>query len=500
MAQKGKKQEAVVNRPKAPRSKLSRGERRRVVTGSTAVSRINELLPNELLAYIFSTVIITLLPKEHKSFLALVCSICRRWRDVAIEASELWTTIYVHHQKHIPAAELFLKRSKTQLLDVDIEVTFGRSFNEFRSRRDFGRQSGLRVAELLSAHLGRMRTLSLSVSDTLDAENAENFSTLYWLMSAPHLVSLSVNVRRWSPSAPPFLNSICSFHSNGNDGSSSSVALGSSLTRLELTSLTSAHLEHEDMRNIFMYSPFLETLILPKFGQCRGGDQEENWPIIFASSSLRSLAVHLEYTHAEDDEFWNSAESPCPCVLGSVRFPNLEYLEVLGDNCSCNLILSSHFKDLSGLKTLRLQRCSVPPLDDEFLRSLKLLNRLELADNLNVVKWSPKSSCTKMSLPFPHLSSISLSDESSWDYDLTPWARLARLAVQDHGCTQFSIEVSAHLYGSMSQLFGPQDEQIHIEARDHPPGLLYPLPPQKSFHWTYYYYDSDDDFGWDYDD
>ncbi|KAK0245558.1 hypothetical protein EDD85DRAFT_1016649 [Armillaria nabsnona] len=495
MAQKGKKQEAAVNRPKAPRSKLSRGKRRQVATGSTAVSRINELLPNELLAHIFSTVIITLLPKEHRSFLAIVCGICRRWRDVAIEASELWTTIHIHHENHIPAAELFLKRSNTRLLDVDIEVTFGRSLNEFRSRRDFGRQSGLRVAELLSAHLGRTRTLSLSVSDALDAEK---FSTLYRLMSTPHLVSLSVNVRRWSSSAPPFLNSIRSFHSNGNDGLSSSVVSGSSLTRLELTLLTSAHLEHEDMRNIFMYSPSLETLILPKFGQTRGGDQEENWPIIFAPSSLRSLAVHLEYTHAEDDEFWNTAEFPCPCVLGSLHFPNLEYLEVLGDNCSCNLNLSSHFKDLSGLKTLRLQRCSVPPLDDEFLRSLQLLSRLELADNLSVVKWFPK--CTKMSLPLPNLSSISLSDESSWGYNLAPWARLARLAVHDHGCTQFSIEVSTHLYGTMSQLFGPQDEQIHVEARDHPPGLLYLLPPKKSFHWTNYYYDSDDDFGWDYDD
>ncbi len=363
--------------------------------------------------------------------------------------------------------------------------------------RAFSRRSGLRVAELMSAHLERTKTLFLSVSDTLDAKQ---FSALYRLMSSPHLVSLSVNVRRWSPSALPFLNSICSFHSNGSDGPSSSVASGSSLTRLELTSLTSAHLENEDMRNIFMHSPFLETLILPKFGQSRGGDKGENWPIVVAPSSLRSLAVHLEYTHAEDDEFWNTAESPCPCVLGSLRFPNLESLEVLGDNSSCNLNLSNHFKDLSGLKTLRLQRCSVPPLDDEFLRSLKLLNRLELADNLNVVKWFPKSSCTEMSLPLPHLSSISLSDESSWGYNLAPWARLARLAVHDHGCTQFSIEVSTHLYSTMSQLFGPQDEQIHVEARDHPPGLLYPLPPEKYFHWTDYYYDSDDDFGWDYDD
>ncbi|KAK0506364.1 hypothetical protein EDD18DRAFT_1123055, partial [Armillaria luteobubalina] len=286
-------------------------------------------------------------------------------------------------------------------------------------------------------------------------------------MSVPNLVSLSVNVRRWSPSAPPFLNSICPSHSNENDGSLLSVTSSSSLTRLELTLPISAYLEYENVRNIFMYSPSLETLILPKFGQSLLGDEGRDWPIIFAPSSLRSLAVHLKYTHAEGDELWN-AESPCPCILSFLRFPNLEYLEVVGDNCSYSLNLSSHFKDLSELKTLRLQRCSVTPLDDEFLRSLILLNRLELEDTSNVVKWFSKSPYTEMTLPFPHLSSISLS-ESSWSCNLDPWARLARLAVDDYGCTQFSIEVSTHLYSRMSQLFRHQDEQIHVrEARNHP--------------------------------
>ncbi|KAK0456766.1 hypothetical protein EV421DRAFT_90700 [Armillaria borealis] len=158
------------------------------------------------------------------------------------------------------------------------------------------------------------------------------------------------------------------------------------------------------MRICGIYS---HTSHLSKHSSCRNLVRV-NRPIILAPSSLRSLAVHLGYSHEKSSYAGNSSD--CSCVFGSLRFPNLEYLEVLGEDPSCDLNLSSHFKDLPKLKTLRLQRCSVPPLDDEFFRSLKLLNHLELADNLNAVQWSSNLSCTKMALPFPRLSSISLSD------------------------------------------------------------------------------------------
>ncbi|SJL05435.1 uncharacterized protein ARMOST_08802 [Armillaria ostoyae] len=488
----GKKQDEV---SKAPNSNPSCGERRPGETTAISRSRINELLPNELLAYIFATAIINLLPMEHRSFLALVCSICRRWRDVAIEASDLWTTIYVHDQKHIPAAELFLERSKTQLLDVDVEVDidfecFGHDHDGFQSQLGFSRKSRLRVAELTSAHLERTRTLSLSVSD---AQEAESFSTLYRpiSMSTPHLVSLSVDIPGWSQGVAPFLDSICSFSSNRSDDLHSNGTSISSLTRLELTSVRP---EHEDLRNVFTYFPSLETLILPKFGwSWRTEEDQEDRPIILAPNSLRSLAVHLDYDHIGSLYLGNSPD--CPCVLGSIRFQNLEYLEVLGEYSSCNLSLSSHFKDLPKLKTLRLQRCSVPPLDDEFFHSLKLLNRLELVDNLSHVKWLTESSPTKVTLPFPHLSSISLSDQSSKSHDMTQWARLAQLAVQNSGCTQFSIKVTAQHHRSMTCALGPQDERIRVEVEDHPPSLFRLLPQGNFADWL----DDDDDY-YHYDD
>ncbi len=195
-----------------------------------------------------------------------------------------------------------------------------------------------------------------------------------------------------------------------------------------------------------------------------------NRPIILAPSSLRSLAIHLGYSHEKSSYAGNLPD--CPCVFGSLRFPSLEYLEVLGEDPSCNLSFSSHFKDLLKLKTLCLQRCSAPPLDDGFFRSLKLLNRLELVDNLNIVLWSPNLSCTKTTLPFPHLSSILLSDQSSESYDMSLWARLAQLAVQNNGCTQFSVKVTAQYHRSMTRALGPQDERICVEVEDHSPGLL----------------------------
>ncbi|KAK0464882.1 uncharacterized protein EV420DRAFT_926076 [Desarmillaria tabescens] len=480
---KGKKQDAT---SKIPKPKPSSSKSRRGTTKSTGISRINERLPNELLAYIFSTAIISLLPINHRSFLAQVCSICRRWRDVAIEASELWTTIVIHNPNHVPSAELFLERSKTRLLDVDVQVAFGQG--GFRGpSATFSRQSGLRVAELTSVHLWRTRTLSLSISDT---QGAEKFSALYRPVSTPHLVSLSVYVKGWSQNSPPLLDSICSVGSNGNGGLSSNTTSVSGLTRLELTSV---HPKLEDVRKIFTHFPSLETLILSQFCPGWAGRQEVNQPTISTSSSLRSLAVHLDYSHVKSSHAGNPPD--CSCVLGSLRFPNLEYLEVLGDNSSYSLNLGSHFKDLPKLKTLRLQRCSVLPADTEFFRSLKLLNRLELVDNLKDVKWSAKHR-KRATLPFPHLSSILLGDKSNGNYDMSQWISLARLAIQSYGCTKFSIEVPARYHRSMSRTLGPQDERIHVEAKDHLPGLLCPPPPVYSFQWSdddEDYYDSDFD-------
>ncbi|KAK0186678.1 hypothetical protein F5146DRAFT_1227276 [Armillaria mellea] len=485
---------------KVPKSKPL-GSKNRRTTRSSAISRINERLPNELLAYIFSTAIISLLPIEHRSFLALVCSVCRHWRDVAIEASELWTTIYIHDLKHIPPAELFLERSKAQLLDVDIQVTFEHGF-WFRSPpAAFSPQRGLQVAELTSVHLWHTRTLSLRVSDE---QRANELSELYQPLSAPQLVSLSIYIEEESRSAPLLLESICSLRSSGSEGSLSNTIPISSLTRLELTSLQP---EHEDMQRIFSCSPSLETLILPKFGRRWWGYQGENKPIIITQCSLRSLAVHMDSTH----EIWSSelatGSSDNCCVLASLRFPNLEYLEVLGDHSSCDLNLGGHFKDLPRLKTLRLQECCVSPADAQFFRSLKLLDRLELVDNLEDVKWSKRHRRNE-SFPFPRLSSILISNEGGWSYNMSQWARLARLAV-NNGCSKFSIEVTTQLYGSISQLFGPQEERIRLEVNDHSPSLIhlptdFPDLEEAVTEWGNYsdeddYYAAPYDYGDDYD-
>ncbi|KAK0462423.1 uncharacterized protein EV420DRAFT_1639641 [Desarmillaria tabescens] len=477
---KGKKRDTVLKTPKSEPSdsKIRQGKAR-----STAINRINECLPNELLAYIFATAINSLFPISHSPFLAVVCSICRHWRDVAIEASELWTTIYIHDQSHIPPAELFLERSKTRLLDVDVQVIFGRGGSRMTGPATFNLSPGLRVAELTSVHLVRTRTLSLKVGDI---QGADFFSLFYRATSTPHLVSLSIDVKGSPRGAPLLLDSIYSFRSNGSKGLPSNTASISRLTRLELTTL-----RHEDIRTIFMYFSSLEILILPKFGQNWIGSRRENQPIVLASSTLRSFAVQLDHTHNR----FLRAPGNCSCALGSLRFPNLEYLEVLGDNSSYNPNLGSHFKDMSKLQVLRLQRCSVSPADAEFFRSLISLNRLELVDNLKDVEGFAIH-CITVSLPFPHLSSILLSGKSGRSHGISQWVRLARLAVQNCGCTKFSIEVTArHHRRMLLASLGPQDERIHVETTDLPPGLLYPLPTNKLFDWSDHdeedYYDSD---------
>ncbi|KAK0487597.1 hypothetical protein IW261DRAFT_628939 [Armillaria novae-zelandiae] len=446
---------------------MSWGSKNRRATRSTAISRINERLPNELLAYIFATTIIGLLPKERRSFLALVCSVCGHWRDVAIETSELWTTIYIHSPKDIPSVKLFLERSKAQLLDVDIQVTFGleRWFGLNPWEASDGHHRGLRVVGLTSDHLWRTRTLSLCLDD---ANDAERISALYRPLSAPHLISLFIYIEQESQSATILLDSICSIRSRRTECSPSNTILISSLTRLELASLCP---EYEDMRRIFACSRSLETLILPKFGCIPWGTwQGKNKSIITAPSSLRSLIVHINSSH-EIEHVLTVGPFDGYCVLPAIRFPNLEYLEVLGDDSSYNVDFGGHFKDLPKLKTLRLKQCSVSPADAQFFCSLKLLDRLELVDNLEDVAWSDGRS-QNVSFPFPRLSSILISEKGRGSYDMSQWARLARLAVNDYGCTQFSIEVTTQLYGTMVQHFGPQDEHIRVEVNDHSSGLL----------------------------
>ncbi|SJL05429.1 uncharacterized protein ARMOST_08796 [Armillaria ostoyae] len=103
-----------------------------------------------------------------------------------------------------------------------------------------------------------------------------------------------------------------------------------------------------------------------------------------------------------------------------------------------------------------------------------------------------------MALPFPHLSSISLSDQSSKSHGMSPWARLAQLAVQINGCTQFSVKVTAQHHHSMTRALGPQDERIRIEVEDHAPGLLL-LPPGDTL-WVDWLDDDDDESDDDYRD
>ncbi len=55
-------------------------------------------------------------------------------------------------------------------------------------------------------------------------------------------------------------------------------------------------------------------------------------------------------------------------------------------------------------------------------------------------------------------------------------------------------QITAQHRNMMMRALSPQNEHIHLETADHPPGLLHPLPPLAGINWS-----DDDDDHYDYD-
>ncbi|KAK0245535.1 hypothetical protein EDD85DRAFT_21757 [Armillaria nabsnona] len=214
-----------------------------------SVSKINQL-PHELLALIFSTGLRDLLSDAHRPLLALICSICRHWRDVAIGASELWTTIHISSERRLPAAQAFLERSKDRLIDVVVEAVYAPE--QIYSSAN-AREVAMITAVQTAPHIFRVRTLTMTLHD-LNIYNV--FSNAYRSISATNLASLSIRLANdfWPfPGYPPLFEntkSLCHFDTQGNF--LAVVPSRADLTTLELSNYSPTRV---DIQNLFNASP-----------------------------------------------------------------------------------------------------------------------------------------------------------------------------------------------------------------------------------------------------
>ncbi|KAK0456759.1 hypothetical protein EV421DRAFT_2013835 [Armillaria borealis] len=412
-----------------------------------SVSKMNQV-PDELLALIFATGLRDLPSDAHQPLLALICSVCRHWRDVAIGASELWTTIHVPLEGHLPVIQTFLERSKGRLIDLDITVLDSAILAH-------------KVAEITAPHISRARTLIMTLPD-LNIYNV--FSKAYRTVSATSLSSLSIHLTDalWSPQHGhstlfASTNSLCYIDTEGyflRD-----IPSRASLTALKLNKYCPTHV---DLQNLFDASPCLETLVLHQFDMYEpldlANEGDDGAPItIIAPTTLKFLAVSVFFAHSNDTD-------GCGCVLDKLCIPNLEYLEVVGSTMDLNV----HFRELAKLQTLRIQRCTITSADQFFL-SAKELRRLELVDmpSEDLRHITGISTEDPSSPSFPHLSSVFFSTKREYMESPHQLLQLAEHCVAT-GCPYFALEVEQGRSEEFLSAIKSRIQDGRVCIRDHP--------------------------------
>ncbi|KAK0506381.1 hypothetical protein EDD18DRAFT_1455710 [Armillaria luteobubalina] len=431
----------------------------------SSVSMINQL-PDELLALIFATGLCGLTSDQHQPHLALICNVCRHWRDVAIEASELWTTIHISSERHLPGVEAFLKCSKGRLIDLDITALYSDALAH-------------KITETTAPHISRTRNLIMTLRN-FGVYNA--FLKAYRSIFATNLSSLSIHfidTPRPLHDHTPIFAGTDSLDYLDTDGCFLRVLPSrTGLTMLKLDNYSPTHL---DLQNLFDASPCLETLVLHDFdigGTPPDGVNDGVPTTIIVPTTLKSLAVSAVWAHS-------SGTDMCGCILDKLCIPDLEYLEVVGGMIDAN----AHFSGLAKLQTLRVQDCTVSPANTEFFLSLKELRRLELVDVgpediryiVEALSGAPPSSS---SLSFPHLSFVFFATRG--EYMEGPY-RLLKLAKHyvTAGCPRFTLEVEQGRSEEFLNVIESfiEDDRVCIRECDCPSGLIKPTETNDRFAW-----------------
>ncbi|KAK0434809.1 hypothetical protein EV421DRAFT_1838613 [Armillaria borealis] len=296
------------------------------------------------------------------------------------QSSELWTTVYISHLNDLPTAQLFFERSTPRLLDVILKFDFYINWAI----------SG-KIAEVTFPHLHRFRTLNVEF-DNPDTYHA--FSNFYRTAA----FVLHYTGATWSFAMTPNVHLLSSPNNIVSlDIHRLPVNVVSHYASLTTLSLYRIFLDHARMRDLFLASPLLETLIFAALHTFNGPSTSSDLPPIDASS-LRSLALSMDSSHRDSC-------IPGRCVISCLCLPNLESLEVYGLCRYAVVGLGAHFGDLPKLRKLRLQHLVCSVHDEPFVRSLRSLRRLELVD-ADPRSWSGKC------LPLPSLSSLVYTSDS----------------------------------------------------------------------------------------
>ncbi|KAK0234120.1 hypothetical protein IW262DRAFT_1334476 [Armillaria fumosa] len=344
-------------------------------------------LPNEILTAIFSAAVNSTPASEQPRVLRCISLICRDWRAVVANSSELWTTVYISHLTDLPTAQLFFERSTPRLLDVILKFDFYVNW-----------AISAKIAEAMFPHLHRFRTLNVEF-DNPDTYHA--FSSFYRteVTAPPCLSSLRLHYTgsTWSFAMVPNVHLLSSPNNIVSlDIHRLPVNVVSHYVSLTTLSLYRIFLDHARMRDLFLASPSLETLILAALHTFNGPNTSSDLPPIDASS-LRSFTLSMDSSHRDSC-------TPGRCVISCLCLPNLESLEVYGLRRCAVVGLGAHFGDLPKLRKLRLQHLVCSVHDEPFVRSLRSLRRLELVDT-DPRSWSGKC------LP-PSLSSLAYTSDS----------------------------------------------------------------------------------------
>ncbi|KAK0478201.1 hypothetical protein IW261DRAFT_1482388 [Armillaria novae-zelandiae] len=414
----------------------------------SSVSKINQL-PDELLALIFATGLCGLTPSQHPPLLKVIRNVCRHWRDVAIEASELWTTIHFSLERHLLAVQSFLECSKGRLIDLHI----------IASNSDI---LAHKVAEITAPHISRTRTLTM----TLPNFGIYNiFLQDYRSIFATNLSSLSIHFIH-APLLPhertPLFAGTDSLSYLDTDGYIlRDLPSRTGLTTLKLKNYSPTHL---DLQILFDASPCLETLVLHDFdleGIPLDGVNDDVPTTIIPPTTLKSLAVSAVWAHSNGTDM-------CCCILDELCIPDLEYLEVVGGIIDANV----HFRGLAKLQTLRVQDCTVSPVNADFFLSLKELRRLELVDvgpgDIRYIVEALSNALPSSSSPsFPHLSSVFFATKGEYVYTEGP-DRLLRLAKHcvTVRCPRFTIEVEQGRSEEFLNVIGSSIEDDRVCVRE----------------------------------